>query len=50
MVVNLLDKFFVAEVADGHELTPLLKKVCEQIGFDPKAVEHEPQAAEWGNP
>lgn len=30
-------------VADGHDLTPLLKKVCQQIGFDPAAQEgHEP--------
>lgn len=29
-------------VAGGHELTPLLRKICEQINFDPNSVEHEP--------
>jgi hypothetical protein len=34
-------------VIDGHELTPLLRKVCEQIGFDPSTVEgHDPQTSE----
>lgn len=32
-------------VSDGHELTPLLKKVCAQIGFDPAKVYHEPGAS-----
>ena len=27
--------------ADGHDMTPLLKKVCDQLGFDPATVEHE---------
>ena len=30
-------------VADGHELTPLLQKVCEQIGFNPDEAEHKPR-------
>ena len=29
-------------VADGHELPPLLRKVCEQIQFDPADIDHEP--------
>ena len=33
-------------VADGHDLTPLLQKVCDQLQFDPSAVEHEPDKAE----
>lgn len=28
-------------VADGHELSPLLIKICEQIGFDPEEEEHK---------
>ncbi len=28
-------------VYDGHDLSPTLKKVCEQIGFDPKTAKHE---------
>lgn len=28
--------------ADGHELTPVLKKVCEQLRFDPASITHEP--------
>lgn len=34
-------------VADGHDLTPLLKKVCDQIGFDPAAnTDHVKQPIE----
>ena len=28
-------------VADGHKLTPLLQKVCDQLDFDPTTVEHQ---------
>lgn len=28
-------------VADGHDLSPTLKKICEQIDFDPNEAEHE---------
>ncbi len=33
-------------VADSHDLTPLLKKVCEQSGFDPSVSEHTGQGIE----
>ena len=32
-------------VADGHDLTPLLKKVCKQLNYTP-GEEHEPQSLE----
>ena len=33
-------------VADGHELTPLIAKICKQIDFDPNKVEHEKDTVE----
>lgn len=27
-------------LAGGHDLTPLIQNICEQIGFDPKNEEH----------
>lgn len=29
-------------VADGHDLTPVLQKVCAQINFDPSSAKHTP--------
>lgn len=36
-------------VHDGHKLSPTLKKICAQIGFDPTKAEHRNQSVEAYN-